>query len=61
MKTISKEFYSKIVKTGCGILDTKTYRYVIDGPCEVKRIKIEYLDTTESLVKSNWETVGVRE
>lgn len=59
-KTISKEFYKKIAREQ-GILDTKTYRYVIIDQTTVKRIRREYLDTTASLPHScNWEVMTVK-
>lgn len=60
MKTITKDFYNKIARE-CGIYDTKTYRYVIATPTEVKRIRVEYLDTTEALPQAgNWERLAVK-
>ena len=45
-----------------GIVDTKTYRYCYEGKNEdgkivIKRIKVEYLDTTAALDQDNWEII----
>lgn len=59
MKKITKEFYQKIARNG-GIYDTKAYRYVINSPTEVQRIRIEYLDTVGALPHAgNWEHLVV--
>lgn len=59
-KTITKEFYNKIAREQ-GILDTKTYRYVIINQSTVERIRREYLDTTAALrSEGNWETLTVK-
>ena len=59
-KTITKEFYNKIAREQ-GILDTKTYRYVIINQSTVERIRLEYLDTTAALrSEGNWETLTVK-
>lgn len=59
-KTITKEFYNKIAREQ-GILDTKTYRYVIINQSTVERICREYLDTTAALrSEGNWETLTVK-
>lgn len=44
------------------IVDTKNYRYCYEGKNEdgktvIKRIRIEYLDTTATLDKDNWEII----
>lgn len=59
MKTITKDFEQEIRKLG--FVDTKTYRYTVDGRNgEIKRIRKEYLGTTACLDESNWETVTVK-
>lgn len=58
MKTISKESAQKIIRNH-GILETATYRYIYDTESgSFKRIRKEYLDTTEAYTK--WETVTVK-
>lgn len=57
MKTIAKDFEQEIRKLG--FVDTKTYRYTVDGSNgEIKRIRKEYLGTTAALTE--WETVTVK-
>lgn len=58
MKTITKDFYNKIAHEG-GIYDTKTYRYVIESPTEIKRLRVEYLDTTAAY--TGWELLTVKQ
>lgn len=57
--TIKKEFYNKIARSG-GVLDHGAYRYWIESPTEVKRIRREYLDTTAALDKTNWVIMAVK-
>jgi hypothetical protein len=47
--------YDKIARAG-GIYDTKKYRYIIDlSTGDIKRIPLEYLDTTSA--DDGWEIV----
>lgn len=65
MKKINKAFAEKVI--ACGILDTRKYRYITGetacGSLAIVRIRIDYLDTTESLHgksdyhPNGWETV----
>lgn len=49
--------YAKIAQNG-GIYDTKNYRYVIDTVTdEIKRTRIENLDTTAMYDRNVWEVV----
>ena len=58
MKTITKAFAQKIIRNQ-GIIETATYRYIYDTENgSFKRIRKEYLDTTEAYTK--WETVTVK-
>ena len=59
-KTINHEFYKNIARSQ-GILETKTFRYVIIDQTTVKRIRLEYIDTTAALPQSgNWEVLEVK-
>lgn len=49
---MKKEFLEKVKHEG--IVDTRKYRYVYSNG-EIKRLPIEYLDTTAAL--SEWEVV----
>lgn len=60
MKTISKEFAKKISNSGCGIYDTKKYRYIDVGP-HYRRIPMWMIGTTEALNWDNWERLEARE
>ena len=55
---MTKEFREKILKNGT--VDTKNYRYhVAQYPehCEIRRIQLEYLDTTAAI--DEWEIVEI--
>ena len=55
---MTKAFRDKVLRNGSG--DTKTYRYRVvecGDHGEIRRIRIEYLDTTAAL--NGWETVEV--
>ena len=53
---MTKAFEQKVVREG--IVDTATFRYVFDDLTgTIKRIRLEYLDTTAELDKDNWEIV----
>ena len=48
---------TKCIREGCGIYDTKVYRYVLrdDG---LYRTRIEWLDTTAMLEPDAWQKVS---
>lgn len=55
---MTKAFESKVIREG--IVDTKAYRYIYKmfaDHGEIRRIKIELLDTTAAI--DGWETVKV--
>ena len=55
---MTKMFREKVLQYGT--VDTKTYRYRFvecGSHCEIRRIRIDYLDTTAAL--DGWETVEV--
>lgn len=56
---MKKEFIEKVLNER--LVDTKSYRYVakvrFDGKQEIKRLRLEYLDTTKAI--DGWEIVAV--
>lgn len=58
---MTKQFIEKVLNER--IVDTKNYRYIAkvrcDGTQEIKRLRIEDLDTTNAI--DGWETVQVVE
>lgn len=55
---MTKMFREKVLNNGT--VDTKTYRYRLvecGSHCEIRRIRIDYLDTTAAI--DGWETVEV--
>ena len=58
MNTITQELMNKIKASG-GIYDTKTYRYWYISDTEVKRVRVELLDTTATC-DDPWEYLTVK-
>lgn len=48
---------AKCIRSGCGIYDTKTYRYVLRDK-GLYRTRIEWLSTTAMLQPDAWEKVS---
>lgn len=58
---MKREFIQRIFREG--VVDTRKYRYVIKWYCdtygEIRRLPLEYLDTTRALNKDNWELMAI--
>lgn len=48
---------AKAIREGCGIYDTKAYRYVLQDDGTMKRCKLENVGRTSALDADAWETV----
>lgn len=60
MKITKKQYESikaKAIREGCGIYDTKAYRYVLQDNGTMKRCKLENIGRTAALDADAWETV----